>query len=188
MWPQQACVLLHTCLAVLHGWACLLWKITECVQLVLINISDHSIRSRVTTGAALPRVIGCLLGKHAGRQINIMNTFEMIEAPDTAACFDHALFDQMRDQYREVFKDLDVLGLYITGSGLLPQDRALQGQLAEQVEAPILLSLDTTETLEPTVSELPIQLYESGACSGWQETTSASACHTGEPSEVCGLL
>ena len=136
------------------------------MQLVLINISDHSMRTRATNGGGdLPRVIGCLLGQHSGRAVEILNSFELVETPGAAACFDQDLFTSKREQYNEVFPTLDILGFYSTGPEVVPQDLQLQKKLAEDVEAPLLLSMDTAGTLAPGTTELPLQLYESGI---WQ--------------------
>ena len=50
-----------------------------CLQLVLINISDHFVRMRANGLAqGSGRVFGCLLGQQVGREVSISNSFEII--------------------------------------------------------------------------------------------------------------
>jgi len=46
--------------------------------LVILNISDQWIRSRVQNNVDNPRVIGALLGIQTGRNVEIMNSFELV--------------------------------------------------------------------------------------------------------------
>ena len=144
------------------------------VQLVLINISDHAMRAKqVQQQSAFPRIIGCLLGSHAGRNIEIINSFEMVErARDNGeAAFDAETFNQKLEQYQEVFKSLELIGWYATGAGLQASDLSVHRQLTEHCEAPILLSMDPHAATQVGAKELPLALYESGA----QVTTSRCA-------------
>ena len=45
----------------------------------MINVSDHHTRTRANaaSGAAVPAVMGCLLGSQSGRIVDISNTFEL---------------------------------------------------------------------------------------------------------------
>ena len=49
------------------------------VQLILINISDHSTRVHANNNVEHPRarVIGCLLGQQTGRVVDIINSLEI---------------------------------------------------------------------------------------------------------------
>jgi COP9 signalosome complex subunit 6 len=136
------------------------------MQLVLINVSDHCMRTKALDNAEFPRVIGCLLGQHNGRTVDIISSFEMIETECTdgigAQDYDHNVYALKREQYQEVFKSLDVIGWYVTGTSLQSRDLALHKKLSEQVEAPILLSMDPQAAVAPGAKELPIELYESG--------------------------
>ncbi len=46
--------------------------------LMLINISDHYTRTKVSTDVKNPRVIGALLGTQSGRSVEITNSFELV--------------------------------------------------------------------------------------------------------------
>ncbi len=47
-----------------------------CLQLVLINISDHWTRTKANVGRPT-RVMGILLGQQVGRTVDISNSFEI---------------------------------------------------------------------------------------------------------------
>ena len=49
------------------------------MQLVLINISDHSTRVHANGNTEQPRtrVLGCLLGQQTGRVVDIINSLEI---------------------------------------------------------------------------------------------------------------
>ena len=49
------------------------------MQLVLINISDHSTRVHANFNTEQPRtrVLGCLLGQQTGRVVDIVNSLEI---------------------------------------------------------------------------------------------------------------
>ena len=46
--------------------------------LVLLNISDHHTRYKAQAGGQEPpRVLGCMLGSHSGRTVELCNSFEI---------------------------------------------------------------------------------------------------------------
>jgi JAB1/Mov34/MPN/PAD-1 ubiquitin protease len=135
------------------------------VQLVLINISDHCMRARMASNTRFPRVVGCLLGSHTGRTVDVSNSFELLEVswPDGSTVFDQDVYATKLEQYQEVFKSLELIGWYATGTGVQASDLSLHKKMAEQVEAPIFLTLDPQATMAVGAKELPIVLCESGA-------------------------
>jgi hypothetical protein len=54
-------------------------SLLPCLQLVLINISDHHTRLKANSpdGAPPPLVMGCLLGSQDGRAVDVANSFEI---------------------------------------------------------------------------------------------------------------
>jgi COP9 signalosome complex subunit 6 len=139
------------------------------VQLVLINISDHCMRSGQMGAERFPRVIGCLLGQHTGRSVEICNSFEMLEVLATGdasgedlADIDHTIYGQRREQYAETFKSLDVIGWYATGEELLARDMSLHRKFSENTEAPIFLLVNPKAAMVPGTRDLPATLFESG--------------------------
>lgn len=154
------------------------------MQLVLINISDHAMRAKqLARDGAFPRVIGCLLGQHSGRTVDVVNSFEMVERPRSNgdAGYDADTYAQKLEQYQEVFKSVDVIGWYATGAGLQASDLSVHRQLAEQCEAPILLSMNPAAATQVGAKELPLALYESGvrccgATSAWCTSLNCRSC------------
>ena len=136
-----------------------------CVQLVLINISDHFMRIRMSGDEATPRVVGCLLGEQTGRTVDISNSFEMVATgTDKIPDFDRPVFDAKQSQYAECFKSLHVLGWYSTGGPVQERELQLHKKFMEHTEtqAPILLMLDTGRAMAPAAKELPVDMFESG--------------------------
>ncbi|KAL4855882.1 COP9 signalosome complex subunit 6a [Chlorella vulgaris] len=119
--------------------------------LVLINISDHHTRTRVTHGVEDVRVMGCLLGSQAGRTVDISNSFEMRFEAGSASEIDHAFLVKKMEQYKQTFPQQDVVGWYATGSEV--------SGLMDLNESPIFLRLDPR--CDPTQKDLPVHLYES---------------------------
>lgn len=55
--------------------------------LVIINISDHATRNKVCNNGKYKRSVGVLLGNQQGKQIELLNSFELltIESKDTVS-------------------------------------------------------------------------------------------------------
>ncbi len=71
--------------------------------LVLINVSDHSTRTRANTVASATssiKVLGCLLGTQSGRSIDISNSFEIKFETSTTGrmVIDNAFLLKKQDQ------------------------------------------------------------------------------------------
>jgi COP9 signalosome complex subunit 6 len=135
------------------------------MQLVLINISDHFMRMRMSGEQPAPRVVGCLLGEQNGRTVDISNSFEMLcTGSDSSPDFDRAVFDAKQSQYAECFTSLHVLGWYTTGGTVQQRELQLHRKFMDHTEtqAPILLVLDPSKAMAPAAKELPVDMYESG--------------------------
>eukprot|EP01023_Acetabularia_acetabulum_P047845 TRINITY_DN5045_c0_g1_i1.p1 TRINITY_DN5045_c0_g1~~TRINITY_DN5045_c0_g1_i1.p1 ORF type:complete len:315 (-),score=40.44 TRINITY_DN5045_c0_g1_i1:602-1480(-) len=122
--------------------------------LVLINITDHY--NRCKQGGGSCRVVGCLLGQSEGRNIALVNSFEVKYGVEV----DEEFLNSRRDQFKQVFPALDVLGWYSTGHNLQPQDLLLQEKIMKgsQCEAAVYLLMDVQSGDQQ--QQLPIQLYE----------------------------
>lgn len=136
-----------------------------CVQLVLINISDHFMRYRMSGNEEIPQVIGCLLGEQTGRHVDVSNSFEMLlrgtpDSPD----FDKAVYTSKLEQYAECYKNLHVLGWYSTGGAVSLTELLLHKKFIEHsdVQAPIFLVMDPARVMVPSAKELPLDMFESG--------------------------
>uniref|UniRef100_A0A8C7DMN1 COP9 signalosome complex subunit 6 n=1 Tax=Oncorhynchus kisutch TaxID=8019 RepID=A0A8C7DMN1_ONCKI len=83
--------------------------------LVILNISDHWIRIRSQEGRPM-QVIGALIGKQEGRNIEVMNSFELLhQLVDDRAHIDKEYYYTKEEQFKQVFKDMEFLGWYTTG-------------------------------------------------------------------------
>lgn len=72
------------------------------------------------------RVIGAILGNQNGREIEIMNSFEI---PINANTVDKVFFLQKQEQYKQVFPKLEFLGWYSTGGDLDEADNHIHNQV-----------------------------------------------------------
>ncbi len=72
------------------------------MQLVLINISDHTTRIRankVDASSPSPRVLGCLLGQQTGRVVDISNSLELkYTVGDEGVVIDEAYLIKKQEQ------------------------------------------------------------------------------------------
>ncbi|KAL6049460.1 COP9 signalosome complex subunit 6 [Balamuthia mandrillaris] len=128
--------------------------------LVIINISDHYTRAKVTTEQADPRVIGALMGVQSGRNVEIFNSFELVyNEVEGAVVIDLDYLKRKQEQFETVFKGQDLLGWYSTGKECKPSDIEIHNQFMGINESPLYLLLDPVAS---TVSrELPITIFES---------------------------
>uniref|UniRef100_A0A915E037 COP9 signalosome complex subunit 6 n=1 Tax=Ditylenchus dipsaci TaxID=166011 RepID=A0A915E037_9BILA len=130
-------------------------------SLVTLSISDQWTRARVQNGT--PRVAGACLGKQSGRNIEIMNTFEVKSTSneDGIMILDEEYFNGRAELFKETFSDLEFLGFYITGAHTKTdlQDTSIQKQAMKFSESPFLLKFDTAV---PVVSDkLSLGVFES---------------------------
>ncbi|XP_074387613.1 COP9 signalosome complex subunit 6 isoform X5 [Zonotrichia albicollis] len=78
--------------------------------LVILNISDHWIRLRSQEGRN-GQVIGALIGRQEGRNIEVMNSFELLaHGSGGALLIDKEYYYTKEEQFKQVFKDLEFLG------------------------------------------------------------------------------
>ncbi|XP_005534631.2 PREDICTED: COP9 signalosome complex subunit 6-like, partial [Pseudopodoces humilis] len=125
--------------------------------LVILNISDHWIRLRSQEGRN-GQVIGALIGRQEGRNIEVMNSFELLAHTSGG----HVLIDKeyyytKEEQFKQVFKDLEFLGWYTMGGPPEPADIHVHKQVCEIIESPLFLKLNpmTKHT------DLPVSVFES---------------------------
>jgi len=123
--------------------------------MVIVNISDHFTRVKVSKSGANPRVYGILLGQQSGRKVEIFNTYEILIADN--GHIDSEFLKKRLQQFQRVFSHDEILGWYATGK-LENTDIGLHQQIESYNESPLLLILDT-ET-KPGNQTLPIVLWE----------------------------
>lgn len=86
---------------------------------------------------------GALIGKQKGRNIEIMNSFELLfNCIGDDVIIDRDYYNTKEEQFKQVFSEMDFLGWYTTGD--MPNDRDIRvhKQICEINESPVLLKLD----------------------------------------------
>ncbi|CAD6994526.1 COP9 signalosome complex subunit 6 [Ceratitis capitata] len=126
--------------------------------LVILNISEHWTRIRAQA-SEICQVFGALIGKQTGRNIEVMNSFELrVDRAGEDVIINREYYQTKEAQFKQVFSDLDFIGWYTTDESPTPLDIEIQKQMSEINECPILLQLNP---LSRSVDQLPLKLYES---------------------------
>lgn len=125
--------------------------------LVLMNISEHWTRIRAQEGTP-QQVVGALIGKQKGRNIEIMNSFELVfTVIEGDIIIDREYYTTKETQFKQVFSDMDFLGWYTTGDSPDNKDIKIHRQICEINESPIFLKMNP----QAAHSDLPVTVYES---------------------------
>jgi len=110
--------------------------------LVIMNVSEHWTRLKAQEGSQ-QQVLGALIGKQNGRNIEIMNSFELLfDKIENDIIIDRVYYNQKEAQFKQVFPDLDFLGWYTIGNVPTEGDIKVHKQLCEINESPVLLKLN----------------------------------------------
>ncbi|KAH6917589.1 maintenance of mitochondrial structure and function-domain-containing protein [Coprinopsis sp. MPI-PUGE-AT-0042] len=129
--------------------------------LPILNISEHLTRLKLQKNDPSPFVLGALLGTQTGREVEIVNTFELavIENSDTV---DHEFLISRRDQYKQVFPSLEFIGWYSVALKPTAKHIALHEQFTGYCSTPLLLLLQPALALGggPSSQTLPFKAYE----------------------------
>ncbi|CAJ1058976.1 COP9 signalosome complex subunit 6 isoform X1 [Xyrichtys novacula] len=160
--------------------------------LVILNISDHWIRIRSQEGRPM-QVIGALIGKQEGRNIEVMNSFELLSHTiDDRVHIDKEYYYTKEEQFKQVFKDMEFLGWYTTGGPPDPSDIHIHKQVCEIIESPLFLKLNPmTKHTDATMlfAELTYTLAtEEAERIGVDHVARMTATGTGENSTVAEHL
>jgi COP9 signalosome complex subunit 6 len=125
--------------------------------LVCVNISDHYTRAKFKN--AKPRVYGMLLGKQAGRKVELFNSSELILNEEKI--IDAEYMKSRLEQYNRVFEGNSILGWYAASvTGIDNEgDMALHRQMEEFVDSknPYFLYLNPAAE---SSRDLPLSLME----------------------------
>ncbi|KAK1232074.1 hypothetical protein PQX77_004792 [Marasmius sp. AFHP31] len=131
--------------------------------LPILNISEHLTRLKLQTNTASPFVLGALLGQQNGREVEIVNTFELAVEGD-AQNIDHGFLVTRRDQYKQVFPSLEFIGWYTVAPQPTARHIALHSEFTGYCSTPLLLLLQPGSKLpnsaSGTGSDLPFKAYE----------------------------
>eukprot|EP00659_Diplonema_papillatum_P003070 gene3070-4821_t len=126
--------------------------------LVILNITDHWTRTKVTKGQA-QRVVGALLGVQSGRVIEIHTSFELIlNEEGSEEMLDMKYLQLKRDHYMQVFANYDVVGWYTTSTTLTDSDTNIHRCIMKHNESPLVVQLDPSPPPEATT--LPLSISE----------------------------
>ncbi|KAJ3576140.1 hypothetical protein NP233_g619 [Leucocoprinus birnbaumii] len=137
--------------------------------LPILNISEHLTRRKLQTNTRDPFVLGALLGTQNGREVEIVNTFELA-VEDNGESVDHAFLVSRRDQNadccittlrqhplrdvrvldKQVFPSLEFIGWYSVALRPTPKHIALH-------EQPTLAFVSSADVNAQT---LPFKAYE----------------------------
>ncbi|KAK4051319.1 hypothetical protein OIO90_004800, partial [Microbotryomycetes sp. JL221] len=151
--------------------------------LPVLNMSEHLTRVSLQQRDPNVKVVGALLGTQLGRDIEIMNTFELVintdDNDDTLTLDDH-YFATRADQFKQVFPAFDFLGWYTIGDEPSTQDIHLHKQASLTRSPPLSLAMiffkynetplfaqlsrnnnNTTHSSTNDNKDVPIILYES---------------------------
>jgi len=125
--------------------------------LVVLNISEHWTRIRAQEGA--PRqVLGALIGQQKGRNVEIMNSFELVfDMVDGLIVINTDYYAMKEEQFKQVFEHMDLIGWYTTGGAPCAADIGVHKQICKLSESALLLKLNP----HAGCSELPITVLES---------------------------
>ncbi|KAI5450033.1 hypothetical protein NCC49_003795 [Naganishia albida] len=142
--------------------------------LPILSMSEHYTRDMLAKGSSC-KVVGALLGTQSGREVSITNSFEIAlmdagdvdmdtEGKTNAFNVDTDFLETRREQFKQVFPTLDLIGWYTLGSEPTEVDSHIQHQFSAIIEAPIFIQLSPYESeTSPlrTNGEIPIRIFES---------------------------
>ncbi|GHJ88338.1 hypothetical protein NliqN6_4740 [Naganishia liquefaciens] len=145
--------------------------------LPILSISEHYTRDFSAKGSTC-KVIGGLLGTQSGREVSITNSFELAlkitantsdvdmeeERKENAYDLDKDFLETRREQFKQVFPTLDLIGWYSIGPEPTRADIHIQHEFASVIETPIFLQLSPSESeTSPsrTNGEIPVRIFQS---------------------------
>ncbi|KAK7468658.1 hypothetical protein VKT23_003162 [Stygiomarasmius scandens] len=131
--------------------------------LPILSISEHLTRLKLQTNSNSPFTIGALLGTQNGREVEIVNTFELVMDADGQS-IDHGFLVQRRDQYKLTFPSLEFIGWYTVAQKPTSRHIELHQQFTGYCSTPLLLLLQPNITLagstDGSSQSLPFKAYE----------------------------
>lgn len=128
--------------------------------LVIMNVAEHYTRTRAqdsSSSGPASLVIGALIGRQRGRNLEVMNSFELLVHRLDVVSVDKDYYETKEGQFKQVFPELDFLGWYTIGDHPTVEDINIHKQICEINESPIFMKLNPLSRQ----TKLPITLYES---------------------------
>ncbi|KAI8354051.1 maintenance of mitochondrial structure and function-domain-containing protein [Blakeslea trispora] len=133
--------------------------------LVLLNISDHYTRTKLQNPSVAEngKLYGALLASQSGRDIDIINSFELLSiAQDQPIELDKSFLLYKLEQLKQVFPQLDFMGWYSLGSTPTETDLKLHEQFLQINESALFLQLDPSSLVNDVgIRDFPVNIYES---------------------------
>ncbi|KAG1473937.1 hypothetical protein G6F56_000656 [Rhizopus delemar] len=131
--------------------------------LVLLNISDHYTRTKLQYPTVVEngRVFGALLASQSGRDIDIVNSFELFyrTVENESETLDKPFLLYKLEQLKQVFPALDFMGWYTIGAQPTELDLKLHEQFLTVNESSLFLQLNPAALTNGT-KQFPIDIYE----------------------------
>ncbi|KAL7285744.1 COP9 signalosome subunit 6 [Trametes coccinea BRFM310] len=130
--------------------------------LPILNISEHLTRLRLQTRSRVPFVLGALLGTQNGRDVEIVNTFELA-VEDDGVTVDQGFLVTRKEQYKQVFPSLEFIGWYTVAERPTSRHIALHEQFTPYSSTPLLLVLQPSTVFAASADasgSLPLKAYE----------------------------
>ncbi|KAJ7630568.1 COP9 signalosome subunit 6 [Roridomyces roridus] len=132
--------------------------------LPILNISEHLTRLKLQSNSNSPFDSWvALLGTQNGRDVEIVNTFELAVEAD-GELVDHGFLVSRRDQYKQVFPSLEFIGWYTVAQRPTARHIALHEQFTGYCSTPLLLLLQPSISLaassDVNAQNLPFKAYE----------------------------
>ncbi|KAF8528077.1 COP9 signalosome subunit 6 [Hysterangium stoloniferum] len=132
--------------------------------LPILNISEHLTRQKLQKGTNSPFVIGALLGTQNGREVEIVNSFDLAadEATDRGGniIVDAPFLVSRTQQYKQVFPSLELIGWYSVAPEPTSLHIALHEQFTNFTATPLLLLLQPSTKDTQDAPGLPFKAYE----------------------------
>ncbi|KAF9073781.1 COP9 signalosome subunit 6 [Rhodocollybia butyracea] len=130
--------------------------------LPILNISEHFTRLKLQKETALPFTLGALLGTQNGREVEIVNSFELVLDGEA---IDHVFLVDRRDQYKQTFPSLEFIGWYTVAPIPTSRHIELHSQFTGYCSTPLLLLLQPNASLigsatDGTSQSIPFKAYE----------------------------
>lgn len=135
--------------------------------LPILSVSEHYNRARLASTNSSPKIFGALLGSQSNRDVSISNSFELIFADGDVAMDGNGgagsstiinadFLEQRKEQFKQVFPTLDVVGWYAVGKTPSSEDVDLHRQFSILIDTPIFLLFDPGNSTQ----DLPLTVYE----------------------------
>ncbi|CAK4153906.1 unnamed protein product [Aphanomyces euteiches] len=137
--------------------------------LVLMNLCDHWTRTQSSGPTSTPKqVVGALFGIQKGRDINVMDSFELPTAHELSSSDSNmslkTFLTQRTEQFATVYPGFEFLGWYAVQDKIQASDLTTHRMFMEFNESPLFLVLDPTPppaNKDNAKVKLPLALYES---------------------------